>query len=316
MGIHEEMEHHRPGFIMCSVPEISIKGKEVQARAVLLNTQLKKLCVDLGKQVGEWQISWQSIRGLFLGPGRRPRGRESRRNGRQKREPAKEEAVYNPQPAGLTREVPPPPATPPAREPPWSNQGVLNYLESNAVNPPQTLEMSDGQMHRIACGNEPPQPVFQPPQPYQPSYWPFPHSSPNAGADLFHVVGNLRPGNLVLGDFNGHISELDGYTDANGSLLMQLAERLQLDIANLDPRREGNQQRREAGTYEEYVVTLRSIIRWHMTRSKNPARHSRKQWWDNEVAQAWQARREANRAHRRAVKAEDPELEGPPMQRR
>ncbi|KAH7957837.1 hypothetical protein HPB52_023237 [Rhipicephalus sanguineus] len=44
---------------------------------------------------------------------------------------------------------------------------------------------------------------------------------------------------LILGDFNGHISELDGYTDANGSLSMQLAERLQLDIANLDPRCEG-----------------------------------------------------------------------------
>ncbi|KAH7957836.1 hypothetical protein HPB52_023236 [Rhipicephalus sanguineus] len=90
MDIHEEMKHHMPGFIMCSVPEISIKGKEVQARAVLLNTQLKKLCVGLGvkfislsktleeegdlardgihfraETVGEWQISWQSMRDLF-----------------------------------------------------------------------------------------------------------------------------------------------------------------------------------------------------------------------------------------------------------
>lgn len=71
---------------------------------------------------------------------------------------------------------------------------------------------------------------------------------------------------------------------------------------------EGSPQRREAVTYEEYVDTLRSIMRRLMTRNKNPARHSRKQWWDNEVAQAWQARREANRAHRRAVKAKDPEV--------
>ncbi|KAH7984354.1 hypothetical protein HPB52_019743 [Rhipicephalus sanguineus] len=45
-----------------------------------------------------------------------------------------------------------------------------------------------------------------------------------------------------------------------------------------------------------------------MSRNKNPARHTRKLWWDTEVAQAWQARREANRAHRRAVKAKDPEV--------
>ncbi|KAH7957459.1 hypothetical protein HPB52_019096 [Rhipicephalus sanguineus] len=49
-------------------------------------------------------------------------------------------------------------------------------------------------------------------------------------------------------------------------------------------------------------------MRRHMTRNKNLVRHSRKQWWDNEVAQAWQARREANHANRRAVKAEDPEV--------
>ncbi|KAH6941007.1 hypothetical protein HPB50_011999 [Hyalomma asiaticum] len=129
---------------------------------------------------------------------------------------------------------------------------------------------------------------------------------------------------LILGDFNGHISELDGYTDANGNLLLQLAERLQLNIANLDPRCQmhlsekaiervaaefqESQQRREANTYEEYIATLRSIMHRHMTRNKNPTRHTRKPWWDKEVAQAWQARREANRAHRRAVKTEDPEV--------
>ncbi|KAL3198234.1 hypothetical protein MRX96_014469 [Rhipicephalus microplus] len=45
----------------------------------------------------------------------------------------------------------------------------------------------------------------------------------------------------------------------------------------------------------------------HMSCNKNPVRHTRKEWWENEVAQAWQARTAANRAHRRAVKAKDPE---------
>ncbi|KAH6947831.1 hypothetical protein HPB50_021639 [Hyalomma asiaticum] len=73
---------------------------------------------------------------------------------------------------------------------------------------------------------------------------------------------------------------------------------------------EDSQQRREANTYEEYIATLRSIMRRHMTRNKNPTRHTRKPWWDK-VAQAWQARREANRAHHRGVKTEDPEKPPP-----
>ncbi|KAH8034602.1 hypothetical protein HPB51_025822 [Rhipicephalus microplus] len=35
---------------------------------------------------------------------------------------------------------------------------------------------------------------------------------------------------LILGGCNGHISELDDYTDANGKLLTTLAEHLQLEI--------------------------------------------------------------------------------------
>ncbi|KAL3244246.1 hypothetical protein MRX96_018871 [Rhipicephalus microplus] len=36
-----------------------------------------------------------------------------------------------------------------------------------------------------------------------------------------------------------------------------------------------------------------------------PARHHRKPWWDKEVTAAWNARREANRSRRRAVKTKD-----------
>lgn len=54
--------------------------------------------------------------------------------------------------------------------------------------------------------------------------------------DVMYLTNNQEI--LILGDFNGHISELEGYTDVNGNLLMQLAERL-LDIAFLDHRCDG-----------------------------------------------------------------------------
>ncbi|KAH7972898.1 hypothetical protein HPB52_018512 [Rhipicephalus sanguineus] len=195
---------------------------------------------------------------------------------------------------------------------------------------------------------------------------------------------------LILGDFNGHISELDGYTDANGKLLTQLAERLQLEILNAASRCEGqttwcargsgtsidyalasdglvkalrrlhideegmhsigsdhnrlrldfskaqhqkpdskrrltpnrylpvnslekvaeqferSPERENAKTYEEYVSVLCHIMERHkVTSGTRPARYDRKPWWDKEVAEAWHARREANRSHRRAVKMKD-----------
>ncbi|KAH9383325.1 hypothetical protein HPB48_024445 [Haemaphysalis longicornis] len=41
---------------------------------------------------------------------------------------------------------------------------------------------------------------------------------------------------IILGDFNGHLSELDGHTDFNGRLVLGLAEDMQLSILNLDQR--------------------------------------------------------------------------------
>lgn len=38
---------------------------------------------------------------------------------------------------------------------------------------------------------------------------------------------------LLLGDFNGHIQELDGYLDHNGGLMQALAEDLELEVVNL-----------------------------------------------------------------------------------
>ncbi|KAL3214579.1 hypothetical protein MRX96_034852 [Rhipicephalus microplus] len=77
---------------------------------------------------------------------------------------------------------------------------------------------------------------------------------------------------------------------------------------------EDSERRREAKTYEEYIDIWLSAMPWHMSRNTNPVRHAREQWWDNEVTQTWKARREANRAHHRAVKAKYPEVCNEEMQ--
>lgn len=38
---------------------------------------------------------------------------------------------------------------------------------------------------------------------------------------------------IIVVDFNGHLNKLDGFMDSNGQLLLQIAEDLQLEIANL-----------------------------------------------------------------------------------
>ncbi|XP_077564456.1 uncharacterized protein LOC144179908 [Haemaphysalis longicornis] len=68
---------------------------------------------------------------------------------------------------------------------------------------------------------------------------------------------------------------------------------------------EKDQGRKEATTYAEYIEALRHIMRKHMVRDKGHGRASKKPWWDGQVAAAWQARRNANRVHRRAVRDKD-----------
>ncbi|KAH7964512.1 hypothetical protein HPB51_027250 [Rhipicephalus microplus] len=64
--------------------------------------------------------------------------------------------------------------------------------------------------------------------------------------DHMCVTGNVLAVNtaadnelIVIGDFNGHTSELDWHLDANGKLLLQLAEDLDLVIMNPEPQWEG-----------------------------------------------------------------------------
>ncbi|KAH7952342.1 hypothetical protein HPB52_022016 [Rhipicephalus sanguineus] len=44
---------------------------------------------------------------------------------------------------------------------------------------------------------------------------------------------------LILGDFNGHIQEIDGFLDFNGDLMQQCTRRHNLEVANLRPDCEG-----------------------------------------------------------------------------
>lgn len=61
---------------------------------------------------------------------------------------------------------------------------------------------------------------------------------------------------IIIGDFNGHVTELDGFTDASGRLLLQLADNLQLAIANLGQRCQGQTTwcARDSATTIDYAL--------------------------------------------------------------
>ncbi|KAH6947046.1 hypothetical protein HPB50_016912 [Hyalomma asiaticum] len=65
--------------------------------------------------------------------------------------------------------------------------------------------------------------------------------------------------------------------------------------------------RGQAGTYDDFVAALFSVMQKHMVWEKRRTRVVRKPWWDAEVKTAAQARREANRRHRILVKKGDNE---------
>lgn len=67
---------------------------------------------------------------------------------------------------------------------------------------------------------------------------------------------------IILGDFNGHLSELDGRNDANGRLLLQLAQELNLVIANLEPRCEGQATwcARGSSTTIDYALVTPNLL--------------------------------------------------------
>ncbi|KAH7953359.1 hypothetical protein HPB49_007349 [Dermacentor silvarum] len=194
---------------------------------------------------------------------------------------------------------------------------------------------------------------------------------------------------MLLGDFNAHMQELDGYTDHNGTLVQSLSDELCLCIVNLrgdcvgavtwcargsrtcidyalvsqglnsslrsvhidedgrysigsdhnriklvftastwrktkretrDPAGrflpavayeavtdefENSSHRDETITYGQYVAELGLIIRKHERRVNSRGGRPRRSWWDGEVQAALEARRIANRQHRRTAKLSD-----------
>ncbi|KAH8028122.1 hypothetical protein HPB51_013169 [Rhipicephalus microplus] len=68
---------------------------------------------------------------------------------------------------------------------------------------------------------------------------------------------------LILGDFNYHISELDGYTDVNGKLIIQLSENVQLEILNNSPRCEGQTTcwARRSATSIDYALASDGLVK-------------------------------------------------------
>ncbi|KAL3196344.1 hypothetical protein MRX96_001679 [Rhipicephalus microplus] len=66
---------------------------------------------------------------------------------------------------------------------------------------------------------------------------------------------------FILGDLKGHIYEVDGYTDANGRLLSQLAEQIQLDFLNTSSRWEGQRTwcARGSGTSIDYYLASEGL---------------------------------------------------------
>lgn len=70
-----------------------------------------------------------------------------------------------------------------------------------------------------------------------------------------------------MGDFNGHVQLIDGYQDRNGGLMLQLAERLSLEVANLRPDCIGETtwSARNSRSCIDYALTSPNLTA-HMTR--------------------------------------------------
>ncbi|KAH7946585.1 hypothetical protein HPB52_001620 [Rhipicephalus sanguineus] len=65
---------------------------------------------------------------------------------------------------------------------------------------------------------------------------------------------------------------------------------------------EQSEMRNRATTYDAFIEAMRHIMRQHEVRTSSRGGTQRKPWWDQEVKQALEARRRANRTHRTAVK--------------
>lgn len=65
------------------------------------------------------------------------------------------------------------------------------------------------------------------------------HDANTQLADCIHRDAKVMAADrqiIIVGDFNGHINELDGFTDQNGQLMLQMSDKMELVVANLEPR--------------------------------------------------------------------------------
>lgn len=46
-AIHEKAASYAPRLIICSVPDVTVRGKELIARSIIVNAALRKLCASL-----------------------------------------------------------------------------------------------------------------------------------------------------------------------------------------------------------------------------------------------------------------------------
>ncbi|KAG0417308.1 hypothetical protein HPB47_005708 [Ixodes persulcatus] len=126
-----------------------------------------------------------------------------------------------------------------------------------------------------------------------------------------------------MGDFNGHLVEIDGREDDNGRRLRQMSEDCELEILNLREECVGQRTwmlrdcdievvcrdfeeintRTNALTYEEYAGELKQAIATHSVVRGTPGKRRLVPWWDAEIRRAIQRRQEANREHHRALRA-------------
>ncbi|KAH6946067.1 hypothetical protein HPB50_011429 [Hyalomma asiaticum] len=74
-------------------------------------------------------------------------------------------------------------------------------------------------------------------------------------------------GVLIMGDFNGHVQSIDGFQDHNGELMLQLADTLSLEVANLRPDCIGETtwSARNSRSCIDYILTS-PILAAHLSR--------------------------------------------------
>ncbi|KAH8032841.1 hypothetical protein HPB51_003078 [Rhipicephalus microplus] len=305
-NIRQAVTPYAKRLVICSVPEVNTRGKATQARAMLLNAELRKMSgavkakfVDLSRMLaGEGRLAQDGIHYLahttrevatqlvqetrnFLGL------REPHRNrGKPTRRPPPNIGSRVPMPALEIHS--------PSPEPPKTTSVITHQGEIRAdvrTTPGQTLREHTQPVYAANMAQLAPLSTPRPPgTSLAPPTW-GPH------------LGTAHPTKTPWQAFRLSASpELLHVTSTQAWHV--LAEQV---------RGEGRQgfesspQRRESRSYSEFMRALDAVMRTQMVQER-PGRRPQNPWWDKEVEVAWKERRQANREHRRFVKGLDTEV--------